>query len=64
MAHLWYQEHILASGDEDHTAFVAHEVEGTEEGGLVVWPVMGFRGSRACLRGHEGWWKTARERQR
>ena len=27
MAHLWYQEHIRTSGDEDHTVFVAHEVD-------------------------------------
>ena len=33
MAHLWYQEHIRGSGNEDHTAFVAHEVAGVEESG-------------------------------
>ena len=32
MAHLWYQEHIRNSGDEDHMAFIAHEVEGVEGG--------------------------------
>ena len=33
MAHLWYQEHIWGSGNEDHIVFVAHKAEGVEEGG-------------------------------
>ena len=36
MAHLWYQERIRTSGDEDLTAFVAHEVEGEKEQGQSV----------------------------
>ena len=32
MAHLWYQERILTSGDEDLMAFVAHEVQGKDDG--------------------------------
>ena len=61
MAHLWYQERIPTSGDEDLMAFVAHEAQvkedswrGEKDGGWA-----GLAGDvlkRRARRSGVGWW--------